>query len=212
MLPRVGTTETTSRDPDRLVLFTDAVIAIAITLLVLPLVEVVAEPHEHASEVVTENLPKFWSFVLSFAVIARLWLTHHRTFEHVKAYNRVLIWLNMAWLFTMVVLPFPTGMIGTYGTEHFTVILYISTILVSSALQSALILYISRKPEIQDDENPLRPPNVANAVSATGLMALALLLSALVPALNYFTLFALMLSPVVIRIWGRFQPSVREQR
>ncbi len=211
MLRRVGTTETTSRDPDRLVLFTDAVIAIAITLLVLPLVELVGEHHEHSSEVITENLPQIGSFVLSFAVIARLWLTHHRTFEHVKAYNRTLIRMNMLWLFTMVALPFPTGMIGTYGSDQFTVIFYISTILVSSACQSTLILYISRKPEIQDDENPLRLPHVANAVSATGLMAIALLLSALVPALNYWSLLALMLSPVVLMIWGRFQPSVREE-
>jgi uncharacterized membrane protein len=55
MLPGVVTT---SRDPDRLVLFTDAVVAIAITLLILPLVDLVQEHKEHASEVVTENLPR----------------------------------------------------------------------------------------------------------------------------------------------------------
>jgi uncharacterized membrane protein len=103
------------RDPDRLVLFTDAVVAIAVTLLILPLVDVgtaaVAE-NLRTRAVISDHKTQILSFLLSFVVIARLWLTHHRIFEHVKAYNSRLMELNMFWLLTIVILPFPTAMIS----------------------------------------------------------------------------------------------------
>jgi uncharacterized membrane protein len=192
-----------SRDPDRMVLFTDAVVAIAITLLILPLVEGVTEHKEHASELITENWPQLWSFVLSFAVISRLWLTHHRMFEHVRAYSRPLMAVNNLWLLTVVFLPFPTGMIGTYGTDHFTATFYVASVLASSMCQMVLTVIIFRTPDLQSDENPLRSTNVANAVSATGLLTVAVLLTALVPAVNYFSLFLLLLSSPVVALWKR---------
>src|SRR3954463_12442114 len=119
---------TTSRDPDRLVRFTDAVVAIAITLLVLPLVDVVSESvaeHHTSVEVITEHRPQILSFLLSFVVIAQYWVTHHRMFEDVKAYNRPLMASNMVWLLTIVVLPFPTEMVGLFSDDVFTTLLYI---------------------------------------------------------------------------------------
>jgi uncharacterized membrane protein len=207
MFPRVAAIP---RDPDRLVLFTDAVVAIAITLLVLPLVEGVTEHKEHASELITEHWPQMWSFVLSFAVISRLWLTHHRMFEHVKAYNRPLMTANNVWLLTVVFLPFPTGMIGTYGTDHFTTTFYVASVLASSLCQTILIVIIFRTPALQSDENPATPTNVANAISATGLLVVALLLTALVPAVNYLSLLLLLLSPLVVALWKRLRPATRQ--
>jgi uncharacterized membrane protein len=200
MLPHVAAI---SRDPDRMVLFTDAVVAIAITLLILPLVEGVTEHKEHASELITENWPQLWSFLLSFAVIARLWLAHHRMFEHVKAYNRILMLANTVWLLTVVFLPFPTGMVGTYGTDHFTATFYVASVLASSICQTVLIAIIFRTPDLQSAENPVRSTNVANAVSATGLLVVALLLTALIPGVNYFSMLLLLLSTPVVALWKR---------
>ena len=83
------------RDPDRLVFFTDAVVAIAITLLVLPLVDVVpvaAQNGQSATEVITDHQPEVFGFLLSFAVITRLWFAHHNFFRHVRAYSRPRFW------------------------------------------------------------------------------------------------------------------------
>ena len=68
---------------ERMVAFTDAAVAIALTLLVLPLVELVPEAahaKEPASSVITHNLVPIGSFLLSFVVIARFWSVHHRLF------------------------------------------------------------------------------------------------------------------------------------
>jgi hypothetical protein len=112
-----------TRNPDRLVLFTDAVVAIAVTLLILPLVEVVTESQSEgldARAVITEHEPQIYGFLLSFVVISRFWLIHHSIFEHVKAYNSRLVQLNMLWLLCIVVLPFPTEIVGTYPSTRFT--------------------------------------------------------------------------------------------
>ena len=85
--------------PERLVFFADA--AIAITLLVLPLVDAVpgaVAQHLDPAELISENQKKIYSFLLSFAVIARLWVAHHHVFEQVKSYSRPLMVANFGWV------------------------------------------------------------------------------------------------------------------
>ena len=70
---------------ERLITFLDAVVAIAITLLVLPLVDVSADVDHYGSvrDLLRENQADIWAFLLSFAVIARLWFVQHDSVRHV---------------------------------------------------------------------------------------------------------------------------------
>ena len=173
-----------------MVLFTDAVVAIAITLLVLPLVEIISEPGAgHPAELVSHHWPQIFSFLLSFAVIAQLWMAHHRIFENVREYTQPLMLLNMAWVLTIVVLPFPTGLVGEYGGDLFTQFFYVGTILASSALLSAMTLLAHR------DE--LTPRVVIAAVTPAALLLIAL---ALVPLISYWGLLLLLLQSVTSRL------------
>jgi uncharacterized membrane protein len=186
-----------ARSVERLVLFTDAVVAIAITLLVLPLVDAVGEAvdaGQSSIEVITGNLSQIFSFLLSFAVIARLWAAHHRLFEGVATAARRVVVLNMLWVLTIVVLPFPTEMVGGYGEDRFTVVLYIGTILASSACLTALSVAI-------------RGRLVGGAGSMTALLALALLVAAFVTGVGYTALLLLLLAPLVERLWQRWRPG-----
>jgi uncharacterized membrane protein len=188
---------TEPRGAERLVFFTDAVVAIAITLLVLPLVDAVGEAvnaGQRSVEVITENLSQIFSFLLSFAVIARLWTAHHRLFDGVATATQRIVVLNMLWVLTIVVLPFPTEMVGGYGEDRFTVALYIGTILASSACLTALSVAI-------------RGRLVGGAGSSTALLVLALLLAVLVPAVQYWALLLLFLAPLVERLWRRWRPG-----
>jgi uncharacterized membrane protein len=185
------------RGVERLVFFTDAVVAIAITLLVLPLVDAVGEAADagHSSvEVVTGNLSQIFSFLLSFAVIARLWTAHHRLFQGVTTASGGIVALNMLWVLTIVVLPFPTEMVGGYGEDRFTTVLYIGTILASSACLTALSVAI-------------RGRLVGGAGSMTALLALALLVAAFISGVRYWALLLLFLAPVVERLWQRWRPG-----
>lgn len=93
--------------------FADAVVAIALTLLVLPLVEIASDLPEGAGlgEVFSDHGAEVGGFVLSFVVIWVLWSAHHRTMEHFAAYDGVILRLTLLFIFSIVVLPFTTQLL-----------------------------------------------------------------------------------------------------
>lgn len=103
--------------PGRLEAFSDGVLAIAITLLVLE----IKVPHLEAGLSVGETVqallaltPKFVSYLLSFVFIAVFWVNHHRFFRLVERVDAGLLWLNILLLLALSFIPFPTAMIGEY--------------------------------------------------------------------------------------------------
>lgn len=104
----------------RLIAFSDAVVAIALTLLVLPLADIVTDIHEDVSvwEVFGEHQSAIGSFLLSFLVIWVLWHHHHRIMENFRAYDSMLFTLTFIWLLTIVVLPFATSLIDSPHVER----------------------------------------------------------------------------------------------
>lgn len=106
---------------ERLILFSDAVFAIAITLLVIEIKvpEIhfdVPEGITHAlKESLSEKFPEFFGFVLSFFVIGQFWLSHHRLFGYVNSFDTGLLWLNLHMLFWIVLVPFSSALNSRYG-------------------------------------------------------------------------------------------------
>ncbi len=104
---------------ERLILFSDAVFAIAITLLIIEIK--VPEIHHSTDlthdlkEALSEKFPEFFGLVLSFAVIGQFWHNHHRLFGFVSNYNGSLVWLNLHMLFWIILVPFTTGLNSRYG-------------------------------------------------------------------------------------------------
>ncbi|MFI5735602.1 TMEM175 family protein [Kribbella sp. NPDC051587] len=191
-----------TRNPDRLILFTDAVVAIALTLLILPLVEVVAEykAEDHtALQVITDHKPEIYSFLLSFAVIGNFWLGHHQVFEHVRAYTSGMMRLNMLWLLFIVILPFPTEIVGSFESSQFTAGFYSGTILALSTSQTALTWMIKGHPEIENPNDPVTSRELTNSFVLTGLTLLAFVLAAFVPGVRFYALLLLLLSPFLMR-------------
>jgi uncharacterized membrane protein len=140
---------------ERLVLFTDAVTAISITLLILPLVDLVPEAasaHEGASEVITGHLDQIWSFLLSFAVVANIWREHHRSFSSVTKLTRSLMVWNTGWLLSVVVLPLPTEMIGAFGRDRFVGAFYYSTLLAGMVCRFAMLRILKTTPALLEED------------------------------------------------------------
>ena len=103
---------------ERMILFSDAVFAIAITLLVIE----IKIPDEHID--VSDNsllrslghlIPKFIGFFISFMLIGIYWTVHHRMFGFVTSYNRKLLLLNLIFLFFVALMPFSTGFYSEYA-------------------------------------------------------------------------------------------------
>lgn len=112
---------------DRIVFFTDAVIAIAITLLVIEL----KVPHLAEGESVTklshylnEMWPEFLGYAVSFMVIAMYWMAHHKIFRNIADYDRPLIYINTVFLMFIAFMPFVTGLLFNYPAQLISVIWY----------------------------------------------------------------------------------------
>ena len=108
----------------RIVAFSDGVFAIAITLLVLTL----SVPEHLGDEPLTDALwdqrHNLIAYAISFAVIGRYWINHHRFFSSVTGFDGRLLTLNIFYLAWIVLLPFSTQVLGDHGGEAAAVILY----------------------------------------------------------------------------------------
>jgi uncharacterized membrane protein len=99
---------------DRLVFFSDAVFAIAVTLLVLDIKipELAGETIAGEWRKLAALWPSVFAFVLSFLVIGRFWIGHHERFRPLRAYDRRLMWPNMLYLMAIAWMPFASALLG----------------------------------------------------------------------------------------------------
>jgi uncharacterized membrane protein len=113
--------------PGRLEAFSDGVLAIAITLLVLeikvPHLAAPADGREALAALVALG-PKFLGYLLSFFFIAVFWVSHHRFFRLIAQVDSGLLWLNVLLLLALSFIPFPTAMIGEYPSNPVSLALF----------------------------------------------------------------------------------------
>ncbi len=199
---------------ERLILFSDAVFAIAITLLVIEIK--VPEVHRDENGRLTDAallhqlgkmLGKFIGFIISFILIGLYWTIHHRMFGYVTAYNRRLLSLNLLFLFFIALMPFSTAFYSDYSVALVRNELRLPlTFYVLNFFCLGIVNYIMWR-YISDPKNKLAEP----AIDPTTLK-LAQLRSLTVPTVfllmlpvAYFihslpALYMPMLIPLIIRI------------
>jgi len=117
--------------------FSDGIFTIAITLLVLEvrLPDIAsAEIDARFLESLAAIAPKILGFTLSFFIIAMYWLSYHRIFRFIREPDRVLVGENILFLFFIVLMPFPTYLIGLYGAHQPVVMFYAANVAVTSAI------------------------------------------------------------------------------
>jgi uncharacterized membrane protein len=194
-----------SRDLERVMTFVDAIAAVAITLLVLPLVDLAGTiastdgaESETVSHLIRSHSGEFWAFGLSFLVIARLWFAQHSIMRTVIASKRsITIWL-LLWTFAIVVLPFPTALLSDAGHQAITKVLYMGTLSASSWCLAFLAVAIGRDRAVRDSDDA---PAVAPSAMIAILMLIALGISLIAPGIGYYSLFLLIASDRLASAW-----------
>ena len=184
------------RDLDRLLTFVDAVVAIAITLLVLPLVDLTSDvtQHDSVADLLHTHQPELWSFLLSFVVIARLWFAQHRAVRPLLISHEYVSALLVFWMLTIAFLPFPTSLVAKAGHEPTTKVLYIGTIALSTLATGLISWVMRRNPQITDGGEP---PDAEPGVVTGALLLLALAITLAIPETSYFPLLLLFLETPV---------------
>lgn len=222
-MPPYAAAVRTTRGLERLVTFVDAIVAIAITLLILPLVDLVGDRGRRSTDLFSVPLGQLAVFLLSFVVIARLWVAHHSIFEHVHRYDRALLFWTLAWALTIVFLPFPTELaVGTPAKQLSVRALYIGTMALSSCCLAVLAVLISRRPLLRTPESTEaaghpgagvraetpgapEPYSCDVAIISALLFVVAFVLALVIRPLGYYALLLLVADGLVVRLWRRYR-------
>ncbi len=164
----------------RIVAFSDGVFAIAITLLVLNLnlPNHLAEGKSVADAIWDEN-GNLFAYALSFAVIARLWLVHHRFCAEITHFDGNLMALNLVYLGFVVLVPFISDVLGNHSGDPGAVIVYAGVLAVVNFLGAAMFLYAARagltvESFVRYLEKPIRLRNVVGGIAFTLSIPVAL--------------------------------------
>ena len=197
-------------DAERSVFFTDAVVAIAMTLLILPLMESVAEASRAGASTAQwlgEHADQVFSFVLSFAVISTFWMVHRRVWGRLRSMTGRISFLNTLWLLAIVWLPVATALAGSMPTDRLQAVLYIGPMVVASLCLAGVAAETVRRPDLLahgDRESARRSLRTMLALAA--LYAAALLATLVLPAVGYYGMFLLLLMVPATR-WIHRGPS-----
>ena len=142
---------------ERLVFFSDAVFAIAATLLALDIRLPAGQEAMDNIQLLTALLGiwhKYLAYWISFLVIGFFWTSHHRKFRFIKRYDRGLFMLNLLFLMVIAFVPFPTSVISEYGNRTATVF-YALTMVLAGLLLTAIWWHAARHNRLL--EPPLDP-------------------------------------------------------
>lgn len=124
----------------RVLALSDGVFAIAMTLLALDLriPDVSGKDLPHA---LAEHWGAYFAFLLSFFVISRYWLNHHRIFRHIVRVDGGMMRINLLLLLVVAALPFPTAVLANHGSTTAAIVLYASSVVAATLLLGALWLW-----------------------------------------------------------------------
>lgn len=170
---------------ERLIFFSDAVFAIAITILVIelkvPMVPENATEQDFLNEL-AKQIPQIIGFILSFFLIGIYWTGHHNIFGYVINYSKKLLWINLIYLLTIVIMPFTTAIYSEYSlTEgHLNLLtpyaIYVFNICFTGLMSFILLSYITNP---KNKISEFVPEHFAQLAKVRSLIAPAIFLLSL---------------------------------
>lgn len=159
--------------PTRLEAFSDGVLAIAATLLILELRP--PESDGHLGAALLGLWPAYAAYATSFITIGIIWVNHHSLFAHVVRVDRMLLFLNLLLLMTVSVIPFPTAVLGRYVTSpddsHIAAAVYGLIMVLMSISFSALWWHVTRDSRLLDHHLDPRRARRESLLFSAGLLA-----------------------------------------
>ena len=144
-------------DPSRIIAFTDGVMAVAITLLVLN-IEVPTVPDSELASSLDDLITPLGAYALSFALVGRFWIVHHRLFEVVERFDGPLMAMNLLFLALIAMVPFSTNLLSDYSEVPEAAAVFAATIGLASLTNWAMAVYVRRRAFVQQHRGHLAQP------------------------------------------------------
>jgi uncharacterized membrane protein len=177
---------------ERVLFFSDAIVAIAITLLALNLKLELPEGHHLTFQDLLLPWKNYLGFLLSFVNIASFWRRHHQMYTYIHKMNEYAMVYNVFWLFFIIILPFSTSLLSTHFGDSAAIFLYSLNIFALSIFQNLIWNSADIKnnfidPEKISNEERSRFRIMFNFDMANGLICM--ILSFFIPKIAFFLLF-----------------------
>ena len=169
----------TLSSPERVSAFTDAVLAIIMTILVLE----VGVPSGLSEQSLREALDEIGStliaWIISFFLVGMYWVWHRDLFNKVRAVNRDVVWLNIVFLLPVSLIPFAAAVLGDYHDEAIALRLYGLVLLAVTAAKLVLDWYVQNRPQLLSKPPSRRTVRLGLLLSAApaSLYAIAMALA-----------------------------------
>ncbi|WP_412148565.1 TMEM175 family protein [Curtobacterium flaccumfaciens] len=189
---------------DRLNALSDGVVAIAITLLVFPITDLATgAPGENVLTIFDRHSGKFITFLITFLVIAKLWVDNHRLYRDVAGYTVILMWTHIIWLLSIVFIPFPMDVLSSAEDTNFpNATVYVGTLLVATGALLIEYLIVARTDGLELEDINVRPGLIAAAVDALAVLV-AFVMTIATPQWGLRPLLLLIVSAMLGRFLGR---------
>lgn len=129
-----------------MILLSDGVFAIALTLLALNIR--LPDGAAVTTRALLDLWPSYLAYAVSFLVILSFWSAHHRIFREVTSHDDALIWLNGVFLMCVAFLPFPVSLIGQGIEQQVVVIVYAASMVVTSLVLTGVLRYVIAHPAL----------------------------------------------------------------
>jgi uncharacterized membrane protein len=195
---------------ERIMLFTDAVVAIAITLLALELPVPEGNTNAELLKSAAAGRPEYTSFLISFVVIWGYWSGHRQLFQYVSRFDRPLAALNGLWLLMLVVTPFATKVIGGDGAFQARFGFYAAIQTLASLLLLAMVWHIRRAGLYREGVPPGR---LSRSMIQPGVIAAAFAVSIPIAFVTHWAYVCWVAIPFLSRFaMLRAQPSAVSER
>jgi uncharacterized membrane protein len=181
------------RDLSRIAAFTDGVMAVAITLLVLNVEVPRLTPGEDLGDGLVDLLPSLDA--LAFALVGRFWVIHHNLFEKLRGFDRTLMALNLLFLALIVLVPFSAELYDRYTSRPLAAAVLGATLGLAALVHGAMTAHVLRRGFVHEHHREETEPAVTVGFGLTTVFLIS------VPAafLSVHIAEALWISTVVLR-------------
>lgn len=188
--PALSKTEVSTQ---RLEAFSDGVLAIVITIMILGL----KVPQEPSPDALLHLWPVFLGYVVSFFFVAIYWINHHHLFHFVKHVDNLILWANLVFLFCLSLIPFSTAYVSASGLQVFPSMLYAAVMLLCSLAFVLLRVAVFRERQGAFSFNIMREAALRKNWLALFVYLLAIPAALIHPILTIALIFLLGLSYVL---------------
>lgn len=205
---------------DRFMAFSDGVFAIVITLMIFemkaPEVSDLAPVlnDNHLFEKLQDIAWKFFGLIISFVIVGYYWSVHHRIFGYAIRYSTRLLWINLAFLFSVGLLPFSSALLGeyaSYGNMHLPYGIYTLNIVMTGLINCWMWVYMSN-PKLELLTRKIPPSRIRLGVLRSLVIPFVFLVSFAVSLFSQILSRVLLLLIPLIHTWGMRQFEERADR